>query len=223
MARIKLSDSWRKFLKHELEEDYMKQLKTFLTNEYKKNKTIFPAEKNYFAALNLVPVDSVKVVILGQDPYHGEGQAHGLSFSVQQGVRFPPSLQNIFKELKEDIGCDMPRSGDLTRWAEQGVLLLNSVLTVEQDKAASHQKQGWETFTDKIISVVNGNCDHVVFILWGSYAQKKAQFVDRQKHYVIESAHPSPLSSYRGFFGSKPFSKANSWLKEKNIKPIDWC
>lgn len=223
MALIKLSDSWLKHLKNEFEEDYMKQLKVFLAGEYKKNKTIFPAAKNYFAALDLVPVESVKVVILGQDPYHGAGQAHGLSFSVLEGVRFPPSLQNIFKELKEDMGCDIPKSGDLTRWAEQGVLLLNSVLTVEQDKAASHQKQGWETFTDKIISVVNENCDHVVFILWGSYAQKKAQFVDRKKHFVIESVHPSPLSSHRGFFGSKPFSKANNWLKEKNIKPIDWC
>lgn len=223
MALIKLSDSWLKLLKNEFEQDYMKQLKVFLASEYKKNKIIYPAAKNYFTALDLVPVESVKVVILGQDPYHGAGQAHGLSFSVQDGVRFPPSLQNIFKELKDDIGCEIPKSGDLTRWAEQGVLLLNSVLTVEQDKAASHQKQGWETFTDKIISVVNENCDHVVFILWGSYAQKKAQFVDRKKHFVIESVHPSPLSSHRGFFGSKPFSKANKWLKEKNIKPIDWC
>lgn len=223
MAQIKLSDSWLKLLENEFEQDYMKQLKKFLADEYKKNKTIFPATKNYFAALDLVPVESVKVVILGQDPYHGEGQAHGLSFSVQDGVRFPPSLQNIFKELKTDLDCDIPKTGDLTKWARQGVLLLNSVLTVEKDKAASHQKQGWETFTDKIIAAINDNCDHVVFILWGSYAQKKAQFVDRKKHFVIESVHPSPLSSHRGFFGSKPFSKANHWLVEKNIKPINWC
>lgn len=223
MAVIKLSDSWLKLLKNEFEQDYMKQLDIFLEAENRKNKIIFPEPKNYFAALDLVPMEAVKVVILGQDPYHGEGQAHGLSFSVQDGVRYPPSLQNIFKELKDDMGCDIPKTGDLTHWAQQGVLLLNSVLTVEKDKAASHQKRGWETFTDKIISAVNDNCDHVVFVLWGSYAQKKAQFVDRQKHFVIESAHPSPLSSYRGFFGSKPFSKANHWLKEKKIEPIDWC
>lgn len=223
MALITLSDSWLKLLKNEFEQDYMLRLNKYLEDEYKKNKTIFPAATNYFAALDFVSPEAVKVVILGQDPYHGEGQAHGLSFSVQDGCKYPPSLQNIFKELKDDMGCGIPKSGDLTQWAQQGVLLLNSVLTVEKDKAASHQKQGWETFTNKIISAVNDNCDHVVFILWGSYAQKKAQFVDRQKHLVIESVHPSPLSSYRGFFGSKPFSKANRWLEEKKIKPISWC
>ncbi len=162
------------------------------------------------------------MVILGQDPYHGPGQAHGLSFSVPEGVRFPPSLLNIFKELESDLGKEIPKSGNLERWAKQGVLLLNSVLTVEESKAAAHQKKGWEQFTDKIIEVVNAECDHVVFILWGAYAQKKAAFVDRKKHLVLESVHPSPLSSHRGFFGSKPFSQANKWLQSKGLGPIDW-
>ncbi|MBY0554489.1 uracil-DNA glycosylase [bacterium] len=222
MSQIKLSNSWLKYLENEFATERMKKLRSFLTDEYKKNKTIYPAKQNYFKALDLVDLKNVKVVILGQDPYHGEGQAHGLCFSVQDGVRFPPSLQNIFKELKADLNIDIPQSGNLTRWAEQGVLLLNSVLTVEQDKAASHQKKGWEEFTDKIISVVNENCDHVVFILWGAYAQKKAAFVDRNKHLVLESVHPSPLSSHRGFFGSKPFSKTNAWLQSKGIKPVKW-
>lgn len=222
MAQIKLSDEWLEYLGSEFNQVYMKKLKSFLKEEYQKKKVIFPPAKNYFRALDLVKPKDVRVVILGQDPYHGAGQAHGLSFSVQEGVRFPPSLQNIFKELESDLGIQKPISGDLTRWAQQGVLLLNSVLTVEQDKAASHQKQGWETFTDRIISVVNENCDGVVFILWGSYAQKKAQFVDRKKHFIIESAHPSPLSSHRGFFGSKPFSKANQWLISQGNEPIDW-
>jgi uracil-DNA glycosylase len=160
---------------------------------------------------------------LGQDPYHGENQAHGLCFSVTEGTPFPPSLKNIFKELKDDIGCETPKSGDLTNWSKQGVLLLNSVLTVEKDKAASHQGKGWEQFTDKIISVVNEKTEHTVFILWGAYAQKKASFVDRSKHLVIESPHPSPLSSHRGFFGSKPFSQANAWLRSKGKSEIKWC
>lgn len=222
MSQIKLSNSWLQYLEEEFASERMKKLKIFLTEEYKKNKVIYPAKQNYFKALDLVELKNVKVVILGQDPYHGEGQAHGLCFSVQEGVRFPPSLQNIFKELKSDLNVDIPKSGNLTRWAEQGVLLLNSVLTVEQDKAASHQNKGWEEFTNKIISVVNEHSDHVVFILWGSYAQKKAAFVDRQKHLVLESVHPSPLSSHRGFFGSKPFSKTNAWLKSKGMKTIEW-
>ena len=222
MSEIKLSNSWKKFLESEFEKTHMQKLKLFLASQLKSKKVIFPAPDNYFRALDLVDVENVRVVILGQDPYHGPGQAHGLSFSVPDGVRFPPSLQNIFKELKSDLGIEPPLSGDLTRWAQQGVLLLNSVLTVEQELAASHQKQGWEQFTDKIISVVNENCEHVVFILWGAYAQKKAAFVDREKHLVLTSVHPSPLSSHRGFFGSKPFSKANMWLKSKGIKPIEW-
>lgn len=222
MSEIKLTEDWRQHLKSEFETERMSSLKKFLQSEYQKGKTLFPAKNEYFRALDLTALKNVKVVILGQDPYHGVGQAHGLCFSVRDGVRFPPSLQNIFKELKADLGIDHFKSGDLSRWAEQGVLLLNSVLTVEKDKAASHQKKGWEEFTDRIIQVVNENCEHVVFILWGSYAQKKAAFVDRKKHLVLESVHPSPLSAHRGFFSSKPFSKTNSWLKEHGIKPIDW-
>lgn len=222
MANIKLSDSWHSHLQSELQADYMKTLKAFLQKEYEAGKTIYPAAKNYLNALDLVDLKNVKVVILGQDPYHGPGQAHGLSFSVPEGVRFPPSLLNIFKELKADLGKEMPTSGNLERWAKQGVLLLNAVLTVEESKAAAHQGKGWEKFTDKIIEVVNNECDHVVFILWGAYAQKKAAFVDRKKHLVLESVHPSPLSSHRGFFGSKPFSKANSWLREQGLEPIEW-
>ena len=200
----------------------MVQLKSFLQDEVKNKKNIFPAAENVFKALQLVPLEYVKIVILGQDPYHGMGQAHGLSFSVPAQMKIPPSLQNIFKELESDLQIKPAVHGDLTRWAQQGVLLLNSVLTVQQDLAASHQKKGWEQFTDKIISIVNQNCDHVVFILWGSYAQKKAEFVDQNRHLVLKSAHPSPLSSYRGFFGSKPFSKANQWLSSKGINQIQW-
>ncbi len=200
----------------------MVQLKSFLQDELKNKKSIFPEAENIFKALQLVPLEKVKVVMLGQDPYHGTGQAHGLSFSVPAQMKIPPSLQNIFKELESDLQIKPAVHGDLTRWAQQGVLLLNSVLTVQQDLAASHQKKGWEQFTDKIISVVNQNCDHVVFILWGSYAQKKAEFVDQSRHLVLKSAHPSPLSSYRGFFGSKPFSNANQWLSSKGINQIQW-
>lgn len=222
MANIKLSDSWRNHLESEFQTAYMKDLKSFLQKEYEAGKKIYPDAQKYFNALDLVDLKNVKVVILGQDPYHGPGQAHGLSFSVPEGVRFPPSLLNIFKELKADLGKEMPTSGNLERWAKQGVLLLNAVLTVEESKAAAHQGKGWEKFTDKIIEVVNRECDHVVFILWGAYAQKKGAIVDRKKHLVLESVHPSPLSSHRGFFGSKPFSKANSWLREQGLEPIDW-
>lgn len=222
MANIKLSDSWQNHLESEFQTDYMKQLKSFLQKEYETGKKIYPDAKKYFNALDLVDLKNVKVVILGQDPYHGPGQAHGLSFSVPEGVRFPPSLLNIFKELKNDLGKEMPTSGNLERWAKQGVLLLNAVLTVEESKAAAHQGKGWEKFTDKIIEVVNKECDHVVFILWGAYAQKKGSIVDRKKHLVLESVHPSPLSSHRGFFGSKPFSKTNHWLQSQGLAPIDW-
>lgn len=222
MVNIKLSDSWHNQLQSEFQSDYMKSLSKFLQKEYESGKVIYPDAQKYFNALDLVDLKNVKVVILGQDPYHGPGQAHGLSFSVPEGVRFPPSLKNIFKELKDDLGKEIPTTGNLERWAKQGVLLLNAVLTVEESKAAAHQKKGWEQFTDKIIEVVNRECDHVVFILWGAYAQKKAAFVDRKKHLVLESVHPSPLSSHRGFFGSKPFSQANKWLKAKGLAPIDW-
>ncbi len=222
MNTIKLSDSWMKHLKPEFSKHHMKSLKFFLNTEYKANKIIYPQKTEYFKALDLVPLNKVKVVILGQDPYHGPDQAHGLCFSVSDGIAFPPSLKNIFKELHSDLGVEIPKSGNLERWGRQGVLLLNSVLTVEKDQPASHQKQGWEQFTDRIIEVVNQECNNVVFILWGSYAQKKASFVNQKKHLVIQAVHPSPLSSYRGFFGSKPFSTTNRWLLSKNLSEIIW-
>ncbi|MBC7742426.1 MAG: uracil-DNA glycosylase [Bdellovibrionaceae bacterium] len=222
MAEIKLHASWLKYLKNEFEADYMLQLKKFLKTQYDAGKIIYPKTAEYFNALDHTYLNNVKVVLLGQDPYHGPGQAHGLCFSVKDGVRFPPSLKNIFKELKNDLAVKIPESGELTRWADQGVLLLNSVLTVEAGQAGSHQNKGWEKFTDKVIEVVNEHCDHVVFILWGAYAQKKASFVDRKKHLVLESVHPSPLSSHRGFFGSKPFSQTNSFLKKQGVKEIQW-
>lgn len=222
MSDIKLHESWKERLKPEFSAAYMAKLKDFLVGEKKKGKVIFPQGSKYFAALNHTHFDKVKVVIIGQDPYHGPGQAHGLCFSVQKGVRPPPSLQNIFKELKSDLGVDPPSHGCLTEWADQGVLLLNAVLTVEESKAASHQGQGWEQFTDAIIRHLNDEKEHVVFLLWGSYAQKKAAFVDRKKHLVIEAPHPSPLSSHRGFFGSKPFSKINSYLISHGQTPINW-
>ena len=175
-----------------------------------------------FRALDLTPLDAVKVVILGQDPYHGAGQAHGLCFSVQPGVRIPPSLVNIYKEMQADLGIPPARHGFLESWAKQGVLLLNSVLTVEEARAASHQGQGWERFTDAVIRIVNERCEHVVFILWGSYAQRKAAFVDTSRHLVLKSVHPSPLSAHNGFFGSKPFSKANEWLVKQGRDPVNW-
>lgn len=222
MSSIKLSDAWLNHLKTEFEKPYMLDLKKFLQDQYAKKKNIYPKKSEYFKALDFTSLQDVKVVILGQDPYHGPGQAHGLCFSVCDGVRFPPSLQNIFKEIKSDVGGEIPATGNLESWAKQGVLLLNSVLTVEEGQAGAHQNRGWEKFTDKVIEVVNRECDHVVFILWGAYAQKKAAFVDKDKHLVLESVHPSPLSSHRGFFGSKPFSKANAWLKEKGKQPIKW-
>lgn len=222
LKQLYRSKAWSHFLNNEFEDEYMKNLNLFLNSELKSKKTIYPNTENIFLSLDLIKPEDVKVVILGQDPYHGEGQAHGLCFSVPSGVRFPPSLKNIFKELKSDLNIDIPENGDLSRWAEQGILLLNSVLSVEKNKAASHQKQGWEKFTDKIIKVINDNNQNVVFILWGAYAQKKAAFVDPKKHLIIESVHPSPLSSHRGFFGSKPFSKTNVWLKEKGLDEIRW-
>lgn len=222
MSDIKLGPSWKKHLEPELKSVSMQNLKSFLKDQYDKKRSIFPKANEYFYALDMTPLDQVQVVILGQDPYHGPGQAHGLSFSVREGVRLPPSLQNIYKEIESDLRVKVSRNGDLTRWAKQGVLLLNAVLTVEEAKAASHQGKGWEKFTDRIIATVNENCKNVVFILWGAHAQKKAAFVDRKKHLVLESVHPSPLSSHRGFFGSKPFSKANAYLKAHGKKEINW-
>lgn len=221
-SEIILDPIWREKLQAELSSDQMKKLWAFLEKEKQSGKIIYPREDEYFSALNLAPFNKVKVVIVGQDPYHGPGQAHGLCFSVREGVRFPPSLLNIFKELRDDLGIPLPKNGTLTRWAQQGVLLLNAVLTVEEGKAASHQGQGWELFTDRIIHLLNEQKENLVFILWGAYAQKKADFVDRQKHLVLESVHPSPLAAHRGFFGTKPFSKTNDYLRSHGIAEIDW-
>jgi uracil-DNA glycosylase len=222
MATIKLEPSWKIYLVKEFEKDYMKNLKSFLIEQKQKGKIIYPHGDDIFNAFNLTPFDQVKVVIIGQDPYHGENQAHGLCFSVKKGVPIPPSLVNIFKELQDDQGVKIPPHGHLEHWAESGVLLLNSVLTVEKGKAGSHHGRGWEEFTDKVIEILNEKKENLVFILWGSPAQKKAQFVDNKKHLVIKAPHPSPLSAYRGFFGSKPFSKTNNYLIKKGISPIDW-
>ena len=219
---IKLEDSWKRALSAEFSSDYMTALRTFLVAEREAGKRIFPKGAEYFRALDLTPLDQVKVVILGQDPYHGAGQAHGLCFSVQPGVRIPPSLVNIYKEMQSDLGIPPARHGFLESWAKQGVLLLNSVLTVEEARAASHQGQGWERFTDAVIRIVNERCEHVVFILWGAYAQRKAAFVDTSRHLVLKSVHPSPLSAHNGFFGSKPFSKANEWLVKQGRDPVNW-
>lgn len=200
----------------------MAELRSFLLTEKQKGKVIYPPGPEMFSALNLTPFESVKVVILGQDPYHGPGQAHGLSFSVKPGVPFPPSLQNIFKELKQDLNVEPPQSGDLSKWAKQGVLLLNAALTVEQGRPLSHQGRGWETFTDRIIRLINDELNGVVFLLWGAFAQRKAQFVDRQRHHVYETPHPSPLSAHRGFLGSRPFSHTNEYLSSIGKDPIDW-
>lgn len=219
---IQLEGSWKGLLLEEFQQPYMQKLKAFLREEYSRGKTIYPKGNEYFAALNSTPFNEVKVVILGQDPYHGPGQAHGLCFSVRQGVEPPPSLKNIFRELREDLGLPTPQTGYLAPWAQRGVLLLNAVLTVEQNCAASHQNRGWERFTDRIISLLNERRNHLVFILWGSYAQAKGQFVDGTKHLILRAPHPSPLSASRGFFGSKPFSQANRYLESHGIGPIDW-
>lgn len=221
-SNVRLHDSWKALLLAEFQKPHMKLLKDFLVQEKKQGKAIYPKGEDIFLALNRTPVDRVKVVILGQDPYHGPGQAHGLSFSVPRGTKLPPSLLNIYKELETDLGIPVTRNGCLETWADQGVLLLNSVLTVQDGQPASHQNKGWEKFTDQIIQQVNDQVPHVAFILWGAYAQKKASFVDRNRHFVLQSPHPSPLSAHRGFFGSRPFSKVNQFLVEKNLLPIDW-
>ena len=222
VAKIRLEASWKQRLLLEFSQPYMQQLKAFLKNEKQAGRSIYPQGCEYFRALELTPFEQVKVVVIGQDPYHGPGQAHGLSFSVQPGVTVPPSLVNIYKELENDVGIKPVSHGFLESWSKQGVLLLNSVLTVEHKQAASHQGKGWEEFTDAIIRELNQAREHIVFILWGSYAQKKGAFINTQKHCVIKSSHPSPLSSYRGFFGSRPFSKANTYLEQHGISPICW-
>lgn len=215
-----INNKWDEVLKDELKKDYFKKLGVFIKNEYSE-KTIFPPYKDIFKALKLTDYDNVKVVILGQDPYHGENEAHGLSFSVYNSVKRPPSLYNIFKELYNDLGI-IRTQNDLEDWAKQGVFLINSILTVVKDTPLSHKNKGWEVFTDKLISLLNEREKPVVFILWGSYARSKKILITNKNHYIIESVHPSPLSAHRGFFGSKPFSKTNNFLVEHGIMPISW-
>lgn len=217
-----LSSEWKYFLSDELSSENFFQLIQFLDSEYNQ-KTIFPPKDTIFRAFNLTQPNDVKVVIIGQDPYHGKGQANGLAFSVFSDIKIPPSLVNIFKELHDDIDCPVPLNGDLTKWAKQGVLLINSVLTVEESSPNSHKGLGWEVFTDAVIKKLSLEYEHLVFILWGAPSQKKEVLIDTQKHLVLKSVHPSPLSAYRGFFGSKPFSKTNSYLKESGKDEIEWC
>ena len=219
--KVKIEESWEKVLQPDFDKPYFKELTDFVRSEYAAT-TIYPPASLIFNAFNLCPFDKVKVVIIGQDPYHGPGQAHGLCFSVNDGIQFPPSLQNIFKEIKSDLDIPIPTSGNLTRWAEQGVLLLNATLTVRAHNAGSHQKKGWETFTDSVIRILAEQKENLVFILWGAYAQKKGAFIDKNRHLVLSSAHPSPLSAHNGFFGNHHFSLTNKWLTEHNLKAIDW-
>ena len=220
MANI-LKNDWKDLLEDEFNKEYYQTLRNFLTNEYK-TKTIYPDKYDIFNALHFTSYKDIKVVILGQDPYHGPGQAHGLSFSVNPGIKIPPSLLNIYKELNSDLGCYIPNNGYLKKWADQGVLLLNTSLTVRAGQANSHKNIGWEIFTDKIISLINEKEDPVVFLLWGNNAIKKKNLITNKKHLILTSVHPSPLSASRGFFGSKPFSKINNFLISINKKPIDW-
>ena len=222
IKKIDLHPSWLAHLAPEFEQPYMRQLKLFLLEEKRQGKVVFPPSACLFNAFNAAPLEQVKVVVLGQDPYHGPGQAHGLCFSVQPGVAVPPSLQNIYKELARDLHINIPTHGCLQAWAQQGVLLLNSCLTVEQGRAAAHQGQGWERFTDRAIGIVNEQCSAVVFLLWGNHAHKKANMIDPQRHLILTAPHPSPLSAYRGFIGCGHFSKANSYLKSHGLKPIEW-
>ncbi|GHT51055.1 uracil-DNA glycosylase 2 [Bacteroidia bacterium] len=218
---VKIEQSWKEQLASEFEKPYFSKLVDFVKNEYAA-KTIYPKGNKIFNAFDKTPFDKVKVVILGQDPYHEPQQAHGLCFSVNEGIPLPPSLQNIYKELQDDLGITPAASGNLERWAEQGVLLLNATLTVEAHRAGSHQQKGWEEFTDAVIHQIAEEKEHVVFILWGSYAQKKGSFINPYKHLVLKSAHPSPLSVYRGFFGSKPFSQTNAYLIRTEQTPVQW-
>ena len=222
MTDIKLHESWLAPLQGEFDSPYMAELKRFLVAEKAAGKRIFPPGGEWFHALDATPLDRVRVVILGQDPYHGPGQAHGLCFSVRSGVRIPPSLVNIYTELETDLGIAPAGHGNLEHWARQGILLLNSVLTVQAHQAASHRGRGWERFTDAVIRLVDARQTPAVFILWGSYAQKKAAFVDRSRHLALTAPHPSPLSAHNGFFGSRPFSRTNAFLQERGLTPIDW-
>ncbi len=221
-SRIKLHPSWLPLLEAEFAEDYMAQLKKFLLAERNAGKVIYPPAKQWFAAFDVTPFEKVKVVVLGQDPYHGPQQAHGLCFSVLPGVPVPPSLQNIFKELQTDLGLPLPAHGCLQHWAEQGVLLLNATLTVEHARAGSHQRKGWEQFTDRAVQALNEQREGLVFLLWGSYAQKKGAIIDRSRHLVLTAPHPSPLSAHRGFLGCRHFSQANRYLLSRGQTPVDW-
>lgn len=218
---VRIEASWKEILQEEFDKEYFEKLTKFIRQEYRTSQ-IFPPAKLIFNAFDHTPFDKVKVVILGQDPYHGDGQAHGLSFSVNEGIRTPPSLVNMYKEINRDLGIPIPKSGNLTRWAEQGVLLLNATLTVAAHQTGSHQGKGWEIFTDAVIKKLASEREHIVFLLWGSYAQKKAAFINTDKHLVLKSVHPSPLSAHRGFIGCGHFSKTNDYLKEKGLTPITW-
>ena len=219
---VRIDSSWKEILKEEFEKDYFRNLTSFVKEEYSGNTPIYPPARLIFNAFDHCPFNKVKVVILGQDPYHGPGQANGLCFSVNKGIAFPPSLNNIFKEVENDTGSPFPQDGDLTRWSDQGVLLLNATLTVRAAQAGSHQRRGWEEFTDAAIRELAARRDNIVFILWGSYAQKKGAFINRERHLVLSSPHPSPLSAYQGFFGNHHFSRANEYLKEHGKEPITW-
>ncbi len=219
---IQIETSWKAILKEEFEKPYFTALSHTVREAYLGGTLVFPPPEKVFNAFDLCPFDAVRVVILGQDPYHGLGQAHGLCFSVQDGVKIPPSLKNIYKEIKDDIGTNIPESGNLERWAKQGVLLLNATLTVEESKAGSHQGIGWEEFTDAVIKKISDEKQHVVFLLWGKYAQDKGAHIDTAKHLVLKAPHPSPFSAYTGFFGCKHFSKTNEYLKQNDLPKIDW-
>jgi uracil-DNA glycosylase len=218
---VKIDESWKSKLSEEFEKDYFIKLTEFIRMEYHQ-KTVYPPGSLIFNAFNRCPFQKLKVVIIGQDPYHGPGQAHGLCFSVKEGIEYPPSLKNIFKEIESDLNIKNLPTGNLQRWADQGVLMLNATLTVRAHEAGSHQKKGWEEFTDSAISIINNEKSNIVFFLWGAYAQKKGEAIDRSRHLVLESVHPSPLSASRGFFGNKHFSRCNDYLKSKGIEPVDW-
>ncbi|MBO4805507.1 MAG: uracil-DNA glycosylase [Paludibacteraceae bacterium] len=218
---VKIEETWKAVLQEEFDKPYFEILTNFVRKEYQ-TTTIYPPAKLIFNAFNLCPFDQAKVVIIGQDPYHGPGQAHGLCFSVNDGVAYPPSLINIFKEIEDDLHRPTPTSGNLERWAKQGVLLLNAILTVRANQPASHQNKGWEEFTDRVIKELSDKRDGLVFMLWGSYAQKKGAVIDTKKHLVLKAVHPSPLSAYRGFFGCKHFSQANAYLQSRGKSPIEW-
>ncbi|MCB0362023.1 MAG: uracil-DNA glycosylase [Bdellovibrionales bacterium] len=222
IEKIKMENSWKTHLKDEFSKEYMLKLRSFLGQELNSRIKIFPPCSEFFSAFNSTPFEKVKVVLVGQDPYHGAGQAHGLCFSVKPGRRIPPSLRNIFQELHEDQGCEIPQHGCLQKWADQGVLMLNAILTVREGRPGSHQGKGWEEFTDAVIALLNTKRKNLAFVLWGSYAQKKGTILDDCRHFVLRSSHPSPFSASRGFFGSRPFSKINEYLVSHGVDPVDW-